>query len=246
MPLDRESIERHDLPRTRRGDYEAEAVDLHLRTVADEVQLLRRAAEAPAVDPLAAAASHQVRAIVAAAEQSAEELRGEAAEKAREHVERVALRGQALLARIAAVQRELDAVMEGVREGAGRLAGEVAELDRVAASPAGIGPDPQRATDTGDARVADHGPDADGPEETEPRSDAPDEPLRSHAPVAEGEPGPDEAAAEEPKDAGARLVALEMALEGSPREDTARFLSEHYALAAPGPLLDEIYSRAGR
>ena len=47
-------------------------------------------------------------------------------------------------------------------------------------------------------------------------------------------------------EAGARLVALNMALEGIPREETARFLGEHYALAHLDALLDDVYASAGR
>jgi DivIVA domain-containing protein len=42
-------------------------------------------------------------------------------------------------------------------------------------------------------------------------------------------------------EAGARLIALG----GTPREETARYLSEHYSLADPGALLDDVYARAG-
>jgi DivIVA domain-containing protein len=47
-------------------------------------------------------------------------------------------------------------------------------------------------------------------------------------------------------EAGARLVALNMALEGSSREETARFLGEHYELGDLGALLDEVYASAGK
>lgn len=47
-------------------------------------------------------------------------------------------------------------------------------------------------------------------------------------------------------EAGARLVALNMALEGAPREETARFLAEHYELPDVEALLDDVYASAGR
>jgi DivIVA domain-containing protein len=47
-------------------------------------------------------------------------------------------------------------------------------------------------------------------------------------------------------EAGARLVALNMALEGTPREETARFLGEHYELGNLDALLDEVYASAGK
>jgi DivIVA domain-containing protein len=46
-------------------------------------------------------------------------------------------------------------------------------------------------------------------------------------------------------EAGARLIALNMALGGTPREETARYLAEHFQLADLEALLDDVYSRAG-
>jgi len=47
-------------------------------------------------------------------------------------------------------------------------------------------------------------------------------------------------------EAGARLIALNMALSGTPREETAAYLAEHYELTDPEALLDDVYSRAGQ
>jgi DivIVA domain-containing protein len=47
-------------------------------------------------------------------------------------------------------------------------------------------------------------------------------------------------------EAGARLVALNMALEGTPREETASYLAEHYELPDVEALLDDVYASAGR
>jgi DivIVA domain-containing protein len=62
---------------------------------------------------------------------------------------------------------------------------------------------------------------------------------------------PDEAAtlfdAPQSDDASARLIALNMALNGESRADTARFLQEHFAdLADLDALLDDVFARAGR
>ena len=45
---------------------------------------------------------------------------------------------------------------------------------------------------------------------------------------------------------GARLVALDMVLEGAPRDDVAARLREEFDLADPGRLLDDVYARVGR
>jgi DivIVA domain-containing protein len=52
--------------------------------------------------------------------------------------------------------------------------------------------------------------------------------------------------ASESDEAGARLIALNMALGGTPREETARYLAENYSLADADALLDDVYSRAGQ
>lgn len=45
---------------------------------------------------------------------------------------------------------------------------------------------------------------------------------------------------------GARLVALNMALEGKPREETDHYLAEHFDIPDRERLLDEVYEAAGR
>ena len=47
-------------------------------------------------------------------------------------------------------------------------------------------------------------------------------------------------------DAGARLIALNMALSGSSREETARYLAENFTLDDAEALLDDVFARAGR
>jgi cell division septum initiation protein DivIVA len=43
----------------------------------------------------------------------------------------------------------------------------------------------------------------------------------------------------------ARLIALNMALDGTSREETDRYLAEHYKLSDRGALLDEVYESVG-
>jgi DivIVA domain-containing protein len=82
-------------------------------------------------------------------------------------------------------------------------------------------------------RAADLGP--------EPAPAAPPEPE----PVAE-EPEPEPEPATEADEAGARIIALNMALGGSSREETAAYLDEHFSLADPDALLDDVYAKVGR
>jgi hypothetical protein len=69
------------------------------------------------------------------------------------------------------------------------------------------------------------------------------------APPAAAKPKPAAvAAAPEPAGEdteGARLIALNMALNGEPREDTDKYLDENFDLADRAALLDEVYASAG-
>jgi hypothetical protein len=73
------------------------------------------------------------------------------------------------------------------------------------------------------------------------------EALNGAAPPA----GEDFAAAAEAPDhtddeAAARITALNLALSGTPREETAAYLAEHYELPDLEGLLDDVYSKAGQ
>jgi DivIVA domain-containing protein len=75
-------------------------------------------------------------------------------------------------------------------------------------------------------------------------TEPPEEDFAAAAPA----PSPEDAAASSPNgdEAGARLIALNMALSGTPREETARYLAQHFDLADADALLDDVYERAGR
>lgn len=66
------------------------------------------------------------------------------------------------------------------------------------------------------------------------------------APPPDDAPPPTNGASPSRDDAGARLIALNMALGGTPRAETAAYLSEHFELADLDGLLDDVYTRAGR
>ncbi len=92
MDFDRAYIERRDFPAARRG-YDPNAVDRHLREVADTVEelqdLLGELQRSPRAEPsLSGAAAEQVRFIVEAAERSAVEMQSRASDRAREITER--------------------------------------------------------------------------------------------------------------------------------------------------------------
>jgi hypothetical protein len=87
-------------------------------------------------------------------------------------------------------------------------------------------------------------------EDLEAEAGAVDEPADE---VVEEEEAPaEEPAAESPRGGrsirgaeGARLIALNMALNGTPRDETARYLSQNFDLDDQDSLLDEVYARVG-
>jgi DivIVA domain-containing protein len=223
--VDRDAIERRDFPVGRRG-YDPAAVDAHLRAVADEMDALRERAAAPqrAGAGLAAGASERVREILEAAERSAAEIRDQAGRDASEHVARVTEAAAAMLSRIDQLQGELDGLLTGLRRSGEALGAGLARLQE---DVRGL------ATDEEPPEVAEVTPPAaPGPPSPEP---IPEPPVVEAAPAAEP-PG---------DDAGARLIVLNMALGGTPRDEAARYLAEHFELADPDALLDDVYSRAG-
>jgi DivIVA domain-containing protein len=215
VALDRQTIMRDDFPSNRRG-YDPAAVDAHLDRIADEVDDLRRRAAAPA--PLSAQAGEQVTAIVEAAERGAQEIREAAQVEAREHVAHVTAAADRLRERIEQMERDMTQLVIDLREGAERLRGDLDAL--------------QGGTDALSQARGEAAPVVAAPE-----------PERSPEP----EPAPP-AAAPGPKDgdsAAARIVALDMALSGAPREDTDHYLAENYDLPDRAALLDEVYAAAG-
>jgi DivIVA domain-containing protein len=223
--VDRDSIQRRDFPTGRKG-YDPGAVDEHLRRVADEFE---REAAPKARQPLSTGASEQVRAILEAAERSAAELRAKAGEEAGDHVERVRGAADGLLGRLDELERELGTLLAALRTSGERLSAGLAELQ---------------------AQVADEGAggaakaDAGGAGEGGDRPAA--APREAPAPTPSAEELDAQLAASGADEAGARLIALNMALGGAPREETGRYLAEHFALADLEGLLDDVYSRAGR
>jgi DivIVA domain-containing protein len=242
VALDRQSIARRDFPSNRRG-YDPSAVDAHLAQVADEVEALQRraAAPAPAPAPLSAQAGEQVKAIVEAAERGAQEIRDGARAEAREHVARVTAAADALRERIEQMERDVTQLVLDLRTNAERLRTDLAALQ------AGTGELRGAAAAEPPAGAP---PAAEPPAPEPPAATAPEPatasatvaPAPVEAPAAAPEPAP---AAKNGDPAAARIVALDMALSGKPRDETDRYLAEHYELPDRESLLDEVYAAAG-
>jgi len=183
VPLDRRSIEKRDFPGRLRG-YDRAVVDAHLRWIADELETR--------VGSTADGAAEQVRAVLAAAEQSAVEIVARAEADAQrigsvagragdEEAARVSVAASGALERIEALRGELTTLLEALG--------------------------------------------------TQPAAAASAAPTPAPAPA---------------DDAGARLVALELALNGTPREQAEHVLVEQFSLGEErAALLDDVYAAAG-
>jgi DivIVA domain-containing protein len=166
--------------------------------------------------PLSAQAGEQVKAIVEAAERGAQEIRDAAQAEAREHVANVTAAADRLRERIEQMERDVTQLVLDLRTGAERLRGDLEDL--------------QAGTDElSDAR-AEEPPQAAAPE--------PEPALEAAAPHAGGAP-------ENGDTAAARIVALDMAFSGTPREEIDRYLAENYDVPDRAALLDEVYAAAG-
>jgi gas vesicle protein len=176
----------------------------------------------------AAAAAERVRAVLEAAEQSAAELRVEAAEEIDGQLARAHAVAERLSTRADEIERSLQALAETVRQ---ELSSLKADLEELRAVGEGIGAAREEAA-------------AAPPEAPVVETAAPE----VEEPVVEGAAPEVEEPVPQPADLpagqeGARVIALNMALNGSPREETARYLAENFELDDPDALLDEVYSR---
>jgi hypothetical protein len=254
LALDRQTIEKRDFPIGRRG-YEPVAVDAHLAAIAREVEALKRSRSATPAGgqaassggtSLAAVASSQVQAIVEAAESSAaaierdarehgeqvaqdaareaQRIRDEAIERSQEHVGKVHEATALMLQRVDAMESELSSLVESLRTGANRLnadlsllSGNMGELYAAAGQSREDGAAPAPEVVSASAAV----------------------PVPDVSPKAKQ----GAAAADESDDVeGARLIALNMALNGQSRDETDKYLAENFDLSDRDALLDEVYA----
>ena len=181
-----------------------------------------------------------------AADCDAERTREEAVEKARAHVAAVAQVAATLLERVGAMDGEVRGLVDSLRSGASRLAGDLAgggdehgrALRRRRRAGARREPQPQQPRAAGPVRRRASpercrpAPAAAARPRSQPAADAPSPPPPQAAPGAEGSGDLD----------GARLIALNMALNGESRADTERYLAENFQLPDRMKLVDEVYA----
>jgi hypothetical protein len=171
----------------------------------------------------AAVAAQRVQAIVEAAEATAREIEENARSEAAALVAQAKGSVGDLVERAESMRRQMD-------EMTGAIAGLRAAVDAMAAEAA--------AAASTRANAANPEPVPADPEpEPEPALADPEPALADPAPV---DPAPAVKAPE-----GARLIALNMALSGKPRDETARYLRENFKLDDEDTLLDEVYLKAG-
>jgi len=224
-------------------------------TAGGRVQAIIEAAEASA-EEIEQAAEEEAAAIRREAQSSAERARQEALERSQSHVGEVNQATSAMLQRVEAMESELATLVDGLRTGANRLTadlslleGNMGELLEAVGEPQDE-PVREPAPSRGGAR---RGPVmADDPGGPELESlDEPEAGLESpHGRDAADDPGPaPRAPADEDDDAGAdedvegaRLIALNMALNGQSRQETDAYLAENFDLSDRDALLDEVYA----
>jgi DivIVA domain-containing protein len=238
------------------------------QAASEQVRSIVEAAEqsAAAIERDAEADAQRIR---KEAERDAERTDTEAVERSREHVAKVSEQSSLMLQRVDAMEQELSALVDSLRTGANRLKADLSLLETNmedlygaaggrasgadAPAPAAVRQDPVSPPPA--AATA-------APAETPAAEVFEDDDLVDETDVVEDEPAaavvrPDPAprpertrpaapAVEDGGDVeGARLIALNMALNGQSRDETDEYLAENFDLADRQSLLDEVYESVG-
>ncbi|MFZ0041138.1 MAG: DivIVA domain-containing protein [Solirubrobacteraceae bacterium] len=229
-------------------------------SASEQVRAIIEAAESSAAE-IQRDADSDAKEIRDEANSEAKTTREQAADQAREHVGKVSEATNSMLERLDAMEGELSSLVESLRTGANRLnadlkllEGNLAEAGDMVQPRPGFEPEPELEVGDEDGLegvevvgvVELEAADGDGIDELESiesidaAESAPElngEGAGAGSVIADGDvaPGDDEAE-------GARLIALNMALNGTPREETARYLSENFKLDDANGLLDEVYA----
>jgi DivIVA domain-containing protein len=264
VALDRQSIEKKDFPIGRRG-YDPEAVDSHLTSIAEQVDDLRSSLRRRN-DSLAEQAAEQVRAIVEASESSANQIRADAEKDARDirrearaeakqareeataqagqYVSNVSAATGAMVDRLDAVEEELGNLLDTLRTSVTRASSDLQLLEsHLTEVKDAVSPrhqfEPEEAVEEPPRAI-----------EPEPASGIEEEILfqeEEESTIVMEEPpvelAPESGESEFTDDTeGARLIALNMALNGTPRDEVDRYLAENFELSDRAALIEEVYS----
>jgi DivIVA domain-containing protein len=240
---------------------------------AEQVRQIVEAAEESAAS-IEERATAEARRVSEDASRRAKETRDRADQESAEQLQRVQETARKMLERAALLEKELETLVQGIHEGAAGLVdrmrsgasdldGELGSIraELVAVRPAEPEPEPELAaateayeTGAGWPGAAERASAANG------AAQEPDAPPAEPETVADAMAEEATARATEPQSAirnpqtsapqaagpeGARLVALNMALNGTPREETARYLADNFQLEDQEAILDDVYSRLG-
>jgi DivIVA domain-containing protein len=225
-------------------------------SASDQVRAIVEAAETSAAD-IQREAETEAREIREEANTEAQTTREQATEQARDYVGKVSESTAEMLQRIDAMESELSSLIDTLRTSGNRLDSDLRLLEgNLREVGEAVSPRHQfeLEEETPPAAAPSSQFDEYEPAVAEPANSAPAEMIdgtaveegptirddRETEPLTEAEPA---AQAESSDDAeGARLIALNMALNGTPRDETAKYLSENFSLADSDALLDEVYA----
>ena len=221
-------------------------------SASEQVRAIVEAAEASAAEILRQA-ENEAREIRAEAAQEAQSARTDATSQARDYVGRVSEATAVMLQRLNAMESELSGLIDGLRTGANRLNADLQLLEgNFEGVTDAVGPRAQFEGEPSAPGLAAAGGGSQSSGAAEPPVvDPAPEPPRVETVVTDFVA---EAAVSETADTntpveplaedieGARLVALNMALNGTPRGETDRYLAENFDLEDRQQLLDEVYS----
>jgi DivIVA domain-containing protein len=241
MALDRQSVIRTDFPMSRRG-YDRIAVDRHLDEIAQQLDGIERPVS------VGATTSAHVQSILDAAEASAAEIERRAwddATRVQDEADQAVARARVQVQALVAASRSLRERLDGLLTEVEALEGNLADPGlRTSEAEPGFDPKDTMAFDpiAADDVAAQTAP----APETRFGRDVPEPDHRTgwltQTPVAAPawSTATTQPAGQEARES-ARLVALNMADGGQPREATDAYLADLYPAAERAALLDEIY-----
>ncbi len=237
----------------------------------EQVRAIVEAAETSAAE-LHRQAEQEAHEVRAAAAEEAQTTRQQASTQIRAYVGKVSESTTGMLQRLDAVESELAGLIESLRTGASRISADLQLLEsgmqelrgatepRPASEPAARpGTGPGAGSEAELEAGSEIGLEAGDANASAPQPSSQAEPALDQTVVEAGVAGSGAAGAlgatedaiaieetlatETPDETeGARLIALNMALNGTPREETLRYLAESFSLADAEQLLDEVYA----
>jgi cell division septum initiation protein DivIVA len=222
-------------------------------SASDQVRAIVEAAETSAAD-IQRDAESDAKEIRDEANYEAQATKELATEQAREYVGKVSESTDTMLKRLDSMQAELDTLVDSLRNGSGRLSSDLKLLESNLTEVRGVvvprpefepeesaAPAAAAAQPVAEAEAPAAESDTDETGGTDDTGTADSDGTATAATSSTSSSGNGGGATEDDAE-GARLIALNMALNGTPREETAKYLEENFSLTDAGGLLDEVYA----